>query len=155
MKQLVVTVFVSLSIVTASSCTAENKPANVVVNSATTSSPAQPALPAATFDAMASGRKVYEANCVACHKADGTGGEVVIEGKKLDPDDLTSAKIKGFSDEKILGYIMNGVVDEGMPAFKGKLSEGEMRDVVKYIRTEIQKVPAKAAEPSKANQLAN
>jgi mono/diheme cytochrome c family protein len=52
----------------------------------------------------------------------------------LTVEDLTTAKIKGFSDEKIIGYIMNGVEDEGMPAFKGKLSEGEMRDVVKYIR---------------------
>ncbi len=155
MKQLVVTAFISFSIVIASSCGAGDKPSNIVVNSATTSSPAQPPLPAATFDAMESGRKVYETNCAGCHKDNGTGGEMVIEGEKIKPDDLTSAKIKGFSDEKIIGYIMNGVVDEGMPAFKDKLSEGEMRDVVRFIRAEIQQTPAKAAQPAKADQLAN
>ena len=61
-----------------------------------------------------------------------------IEGKKIDPDDLSSDKIKSFPDEKIIGYIMNGIEDEGMPAFKGRLSEGEMRHVVKYISEEIQ-----------------
>jgi mono/diheme cytochrome c family protein len=66
---------------------------------------------------------------------------MVFEGKKLKPEDLTSAKIKGFSDEKIIGYIMKGVEDEGMPAFEGKLSEGEMRDVVKFVRVELQKKP--------------
>lgn len=120
-----------------------DKPTNVEVNSIN-SAPAQTPLPAATIDELASGRKVFATNCANCHKDNGTGGEVVIEGKKLNPDDLTSAKIKGFADEKILRYIMNGVEDEGMPAFKGKLSEGEMRDVLKFIRVELQKMPAQS-----------
>ena len=118
--------------------TAKNIP---VANSVNTAGPVTTPMPAATIDELASGKKVFADNCVICHKEDGTGGEVVIEGKKLNPDDLSSAKIKGFSDEKIIGYIMNGVVDDGMPAFKDKLSEGEMRDVVKYIRATIQKMP--------------
>jgi len=111
---------------------------------APTSSP----LPSATIDELASGRKVYQASCANCHKENGTGGEVTIEGKTLDPEDLTSAKIKGFPDEKITRIIMNGIEDDGMPAFKGKLSEAEMRDVVKFIRVELQKVPAPAAPKS-------
>jgi mono/diheme cytochrome c family protein len=43
---------------------------------------------------------------------------------------------------------MNGAEDDGMPAFKGKLSEGEMRDVVKFIRVELQKIPVPAAPKS-------
>lgn len=112
------------------------------VNAINKSAPAVTPLPAASIDELGSGRKLYADNCTACHKETGTGGEIVIEGKKLKPDDLTSAKIKGFSDEKIIRYIVNGVPDEGMPAFKDKLSEGEIRDVVKHIRTEIQKMPA-------------
>jgi len=57
----------------------------------------------------------------------------------MNVDDLTSEKIKAFSDEKIIGYMIKGIPDEGMPAFKDKISEGGMRDVVKYIRTELQK----------------
>jgi len=141
MKQITILLTLALIAATSFSCDAgANKPANVAANKPT-NVVATP-LPAATLDELASGRKVYEINCANCHKASGTGGPVEIEGKKLNPDNLTSDKIKGFTDEKIIGYIMNGVEDEGMPAFKGKLSEGEIRDVVKYVRTEIQKMPA-------------
>ena len=105
-------------------------------------------LPSATIDELASGRKVYQASCANCHKENGTGGEITIEGKTLDPEDLTAAKIKAFSDEKMIRIITNGIEDDGMPAFKGKLSEGEMRDVVKFIRIELQKMPAPAAPKS-------
>lgn len=134
------------------SCGEASKPANVAVNSVN-KEPVNTPLPAATIDELASGKKLYATNCANCHKEDGTGGVVEIEGKKIKPDDLTSAKIKGFSDDKILGYVMNGIEDEGMPAFKGKLSEGEMRDILKYVRAEIQKMPAPSGP--KSNSVAN
>ncbi len=80
-------------------------------------------------------------NCAACHKEDGTGGKIEIEGKSISPDDLTSAKIKAFDDKKITSYIYKGIEDEGMPAFKDKLSEAEIREVVRYVRADIQKMP--------------
>jgi mono/diheme cytochrome c family protein len=128
-----------------------DQPANVAVNvnKANVSTPAMSPLPSATIDELASGRKIYSVSCQNCHKENGKGGPTEIEGKKIEPEDLTSAKIKGFSDEKILGYIMNGVEDEGMPAFKGRLSEAEMRDVLKFIRVELQGMPADAALPKR------
>jgi mono/diheme cytochrome c family protein len=109
-------------------------------NSANANRAAQtPPLPAATVDELASGKKVYETNCMICHKEDGTGGRVTIEGKNIKPENLTEDKFKRAPDAKLITYIMDGVEDEGMPAFKTKLSEGEMRDVVKYIRTSLQK----------------
>jgi len=143
MKRVWIILF-SVAIVAGISCSGETRVSVNTVNTANTtnsSTPAQSPLPAATIDELASGRKVYWVSCQNCHKEDGTGGPMEIEGKKIDPDDLTSAKIKGCSDEKILRYVMNGVPDEGMPAFKGKLSEGEMRDVVKFVRTELQGMP--------------
>lgn len=137
------TLLFTLAILIVLACGDSNKSANVAVNSVNTSLPQTP-LPAATIDELASGRKIFSSNCANCHKENGTGGEVIIEGKKLNPENLTSAKIKGFPDEKILRYIMNGVEDEGMPSFKDKLSEGEMRDVVKFIRAELQKMPAQS-----------
>ena len=137
--KLVATICVLSSLLLIAACSAE-KPANVAVN-VKTPLPATSPVATATIDELASGRKVYKDNCATCHKDNGTGGEMEFEGKKLKPDDLTSAKIKGFTDEKIIGYIMKGVVDEGMPAFEGRLSEGEMRDVVKFIRVELQKMP--------------
>jgi len=91
-------------------------------------------------DLMAQGRKIYMDNCAACHKENGTGGKVTIEGKTINPDDLTSEKIKNFADDKIYRYILNGIEDEGMPAFKDKLSEAEIREVVRFVRIEIQKM---------------
>ena len=116
-------------------CSQQDSTMNINVNRERKGTP----LPRATVDELASGKNVYEANCMICHKDDGTGGKLSIEGKTLNVEDLTANKIKKMSDEKIILYIMNGVEDEGMPAFKGKISEGEMRDIVKYIRTQIQK----------------
>ncbi|PYS99044.1 MAG: hypothetical protein DMF63_13300 [Acidobacteria bacterium] len=99
-------------------------------------------LPSATIDELASGREIYSTSCVNCHKESGTGGKVTIEGKEIKAEDLTSAKVKAFPDEKILRVIMNGAEDEGMPAFKGRISEAQMRDVLKFIRVELQKMPA-------------
>ena len=142
MKGFVIAFISSFAMLATFSCRSETARNATVVNSTLSSPSAATPLPAATIDEFASGRKVYETSCQNCHREDGTGGLMEIEGKKIDPDDLTSDKIKSFSDEKILGYIMNGVPDEGMPAFKGRLSEGEMRDVVKFIRSELQGMPA-------------
>ncbi len=136
MKYLKLTSIVLPLAIFAAGC-AENKPANTAVNTGRPVNSSTP-LPAATIDELASGKKGYEQNCAICHKANGTGGEILIEGKKIKPDDLTENKITKFKDEKIIGFMINGITDEGMPSFKNKLSEGEMRDIVKYIRTEIQ-----------------
>lgn len=120
------------------SACADTKPVNTAAPANVAQTPLKP-LPTATIDELASGRKVYEQNCAACHRADGTGGKIEIDGAKLNPEDLTTPKISKFSDEKLIGYVVNGIEDEGMPAFKGKLSEGEIRDVVKFIRTEFHK----------------
>jgi len=120
---------------------------NTVQNGSASTPAASSPSPAASVDLMAQGRKLYLDNCAGCHKEDGRGGKIEIEGKSIDPDDLTAEKIKAFSDEKIYGYIYRGIEDEGMPAFKDKLSEAEIREVVRYVRSDIQKMPP--ATPAK------
>jgi len=114
------------------------------VNNATTanSKPSTPAAsPAATQEVVvAQGRELYKQNCAICHKEDGTGGKMTIEGRTINPDDLTSEKIKKLTDEKIMGYVVNGVEDEGMPAFKGKLAEAQIREIVQFIRKDFHKM---------------
>ena len=111
-----------------------------VENTSIAATPAPPAAtPVATPVAVADGRALYVDNCAACHKENGTGGKMEIEGRKINPDDLTSEKIKGFSDDKIARYIRDGVEDEGMPSFKDKLSDAQIAEVIKYVRTTIQK----------------
>ena len=80
-------------------------------------------------------KEIYATNCMICHKEDGTGGKVTVGGKDLDAENLTEDKIKKMSDEKLIGYVTNGIPDEGMPAFKDKLTPGQIRTVVAHVRT--------------------
>ncbi len=95
--------------------------------------------PTAPVDELAAAKKHYSEMCVACHKDNGTGGKIEIEGKTLDAEDLTSAKLKKMDDAKYFRVIKEGIVDEGMPAYKDRLSDDEIRDVVKFIRRDFQK----------------
>jgi mono/diheme cytochrome c family protein len=90
--------------------------------------------PAPTADVIAEAKEIFATNCMICHKENGTGGPVTIDGKKLNPDNLTADKMKMMTDDKLIGYVTNGVVDEGMPAFKDKLTEEEIKLVVAHIR---------------------
>jgi mono/diheme cytochrome c family protein len=94
----------------------------------------EPAKPAATPDVIAQAKEVYATNCMVCHKENGTGGPVTVSGKKLNPDNLTSDKMKATSDEKLIGYVTNGMVDDGMPAFKDKLSSDQIKMAVAHVR---------------------
>ncbi|MEO5858534.1 MAG: cytochrome c [Pyrinomonadaceae bacterium] len=138
MKKLKITVLFG-SVLLAIAC--GNTPTNTVSSNKATPVP-EATVAATPVDELASGRELYKQNCAICHKEDGTGGKMTIEGRTIKPDNLTSDEIKKFSDEKIAGYIVNGVVDDGMPAFKDKLSEAQIREIVTYVRRGIQKAPA-------------
>src|SRR5436189_777192 len=62
---------------------------------------ATPATATKPVDELASGVELYATNCQICHRDTGKGGKVTIDGKKLDPDDLTSDKMKKHDDAKI------------------------------------------------------
>lgn len=130
LKYVIVTLAAALMLLACSTGQTGNLPINDRAANAANASPAVD---------TAVGGKLFAQNCAACHRETGTGGKMVFEGKTIDPDDLTSEKLKKISDQKIFGYILDGVPDEGMPAFKGKLKEPEVREIVKFIRTELQK----------------
>lgn len=117
----------------------ENVAQNSVVNVPTNVHPNE------TPNEIAIGQKLYSDNCAKCHKDDGTGGKVTVDGKELDADNLTDKKRVALSDDKIIRTIKEGVEDDGMPAFKDKLTDDQIKEVVRYVRQELQKVPAKTA----------
>lgn len=80
------------------------------------------------------GKELYALNCMICHKENGKGGKVTIEGKVLTVEDLTKQKFKDAKDDKLMGYITDGIEDEGMPAFKDKMTAEEIRAVVAHVR---------------------
>ena len=122
-------------------------------NSSITTAKTTPAssTPAGQTDELASARDLYVKNCANCHKESGEGGPVVVDGRKMKPDNLTDDRRKKLSDDKYMKTMIEGVPDEGMPSFKDKLSEDQMRQIIKYIRVELQKQdPAAAANGNSA-----
>jgi mono/diheme cytochrome c family protein len=85
-------------------------------------------------DELASGNELYVTNCQICHRDTGKGGKITVEGKHLDPIDLTSDKVKKRDDAKLLKQIGEGAPDDGMPAFKDKLSPDQIKQIVQYVR---------------------
>lgn len=94
--------------------------------------------PTAAIDELASVEKIYLETCVKCHRENGEGGAADFGGKKIKVPSYQSKGAMNASDDKLYDYIANGEEDE-MPAFKDRLTEQQMRDLVKYIRREFQK----------------
>ena len=110
----------------------------VAVNSANNSN-TNAATPAAANDELASARKIYSETCVKCHKEDGTGGIKEIEGRKIKAPNFHSERMMNDKDEDWIETIENGAKEDGMPAFKGKISEEDIKNLVKFIHRDIQK----------------
>jgi mono/diheme cytochrome c family protein len=68
----------------------------------------------------------YKAKCAMCHGPDGMG-------KAPMGTNLTSADVQGMSDADLTAAITSG--KGKMPAYKGKLTDAQISDLVKYIRT--------------------
>ena len=107
----------------------------------TTNSPAPsaaqtPAATTATPDELAAARTNFQKTCVACHGETGEGGLVTVEGKKLKVPSFKSAHALKDPDKDFIEQIKEG--GDGMPAFKDKLSEKEIADLVKFIRRDFQ-----------------
>jgi mono/diheme cytochrome c family protein len=74
---------------------------------------------------------LYKTKCQACHAADG-GGDTPA-GKKLGAQSFSSAEFKKQTDEQLFISTKSG--KNKMPAFSGKLTDDQIKDLVKYIRT--------------------
>ena len=79
----------------------------------------------------ADGAATFKAKCAMCHGADGSGNTTM--GKSMGLKDLGSAEIQKMSDADLTTVIAKG--KGKMPAYAGKLTDAEISDVVKYIRT--------------------
>ena len=122
---------------------ATNTTSNTIVSNATSTVNTSTVHPESTVanDDLAKGRDLYNQYCSKCHKETGEGGPTVVDGRKLKPDNLTDARRTKLSDDKYVETMVTGIEDEGMPSFKDKMSEAEMREVVRYVRVALQKQP--------------
>lgn len=74
------------------------------------------------------GKQVFAANCSICHGAQGTGGNG-------GPDLTKIANAKNL--QAVIGQVTNG--GGGMPAFKGTLTQKQIRDVSTYVVEDVTK----------------
>jgi mono/diheme cytochrome c family protein len=95
-------------------------------------------IPKTPVDELAAARAIYTEKCVKCHKENGSGGIGEADGKKFKAANFKSEGLKKESDEDLIAEIELGVVDEGMPAFKGTLTDEQIKSLVKFIRKEFQ-----------------
>lgn len=105
----------------------------VVANTNTAIAP-----PTTTPDELASAREIYSETCVKCHKEGGTGGVTDIDGKKIKAPNFTTDRMKNEPDAEFVEVIENGEKEDGMPAFKGKISDDDIKNLVRLIRKDFQ-----------------
>jgi len=74
--------------------------------------------------------KLYKANCVLCHSADGSGDSAT--GKAMHAKDLRSDEVQKQSDADLNTAITKG--KGKMPAFGAKLKPDDVTSLVAYIR---------------------
>lgn len=77
-------------------------------------------------DAETSGKRIFAANCAACHGADGRGGERA-------PNIATRREVLRLSQSDLVRAVQNGLPGTGMPPF-GYLGPQKVQDVVEYLR---------------------
>lgn len=77
------------------------------------------------------GAAIYKAKCASCHGADGTGQTAM--GKAMKLRDLGSADVQKLSDADLTTVTTDG--KGKMPAYKGKLTDEEIKALVTFMRT--------------------
>lgn len=77
------------------------------------------------------GQATFDAKCAMCHGKDGKGQTAM--GKANNLKDLGSGEVQNMKDSELQNLIESG--KGKMPAYKGKLNDEQLEQVVAYIRT--------------------
>jgi|SRR6185369_1317967 len=104
-------------------------------NTNTSRAAASPAA-TATPDPLAGAQANFTKNCEPCHGPKGEGGLVKVDNKQIKVPSLKSDHAIKHTDDQIAKMITNG--EEAMPAFKDKMSQPEIADLVKFVRHHFQ-----------------
>lgn len=82
------------------------------------------------------GQTLYRKNCASCHGMAGKGDGPAAMALDPKPANFTDpALMHKATDQQLLGIIQNGFPKSDMKAWKGKLTEDQMKELVAYIRT--------------------
>jgi len=81
--------------------------------------------------AQSSGEAVYKAKCQSCHGAEGMPNPGIAKAMGVKP--ANDSAVKSQSEAQMIAVTTNG--KGKMPAFKGKLTDAQIKDSVAYFRT--------------------
>jgi len=81
--------------------------------------------------AQGEGAALFKSKCAGCHSPDGSGSGPA--GKAMHLRDLGSAEVQKQSDAELTAITTNG--KGSMPAYKGKLTDEQIKQVVSFIRS--------------------
>lgn len=86
---------------------------------------------AAPAFAQSAGADTYKAKCAMCHGPDGTASTPA--GKAMKTPSFKEPEVARASEADLIAATKNG--KGKMPAYNGKLTDAQIKDVVAYIRT--------------------
>ena len=81
--------------------------------------------------AQSSGEATYKAKCQSCHGAEGTPNPGIAKMMGVKP--ASDPSVKSISEAQMITDTANG--KGKMPAFKGKLTDAQIKDSVAYFRS--------------------
>jgi mono/diheme cytochrome c family protein len=86
---------------------------------------------ATTAFAQSSGADIYKAKCQSCHGAEGTPNPGIAKMMGVKP--VSDPSVKSLSEGQMIADTANG--KGKMTAFKGKLTDAEIKASVDYFRS--------------------
>src|SRR5579872_5181157 len=86
---------------------------------------------AAPVFAQSGGADTYKSKCAMCHGPDGTAATPM--GKMMKIPSFKDPAVVKMSDAELIATTRNG--KGKMPAYNGKLTDAQIKEVVSYIRT--------------------
>jgi cytochrome c oxidase subunit 2 len=92
-------------------------------------------------DLVARGEKVYQANCAACHQANGMGLPGAFPA-------ISGSRVATGPIADHINIVMNGRPGTAMQAFAGQLSDADIAAVVTYQRNAWDNKMGDAAQPA-------
>ena len=75
---------------------------------------------------------LFKSKCAVCHAPDGSGSGAM--GKQLGVTDLRADEVQKQTDAQLNDSITNGKGTK-MPAYKGKITDDQIKGLVGYIRS--------------------
>jgi len=82
---------------------------------------------AADNRAPQAGQQLFSLSCAGCHGLDGRGGE-------HGPNIATTSEVQRLGDRDILRIVRDGIPGAGMPAFRSKFDDAQLKAVLSYVR---------------------